>query len=795
MLDLLKARGRYTEPEARFYLVQLIGACNYMHSNLVIHRDLKLGNLMVDAAMNLRVGDFGLAALVKPGERRKTICGTPNYIAPEILFDQDHGHSFEVDIWSLGVILYTLLVGKPPFQTSEVKNIYRKIRENKYEFPANVRLSTDAVDLIQSILASDPSHRPTLADILAHPFMTSAPFPSSLPVSSRTFRPAFDHLSPAASARNYENALRHTGLGPLVAAAQQSSKSASDFSHSVFSALDQSSATAVASTSSAAAAVPARAPFDAIDNLAGRLRKLEVVGEEPDEEARVDKKHAPSPALLKNRSPAAAQAAESDDEDAAKEKQTKSGLEKEVREALQPSSPISQLLRSARKPLMVSPKSPQQQQQAREHHQPMPTGAAAAIAAAEAQSDDYASPTRKASERTAAAATTLSNSKLGASVNGQQQRPAASSAGAALAAVAVMKENVASRQADAQGYDGNNDAAAALRRSASIASRVLGSSRAENVDSLPAADAHLPTKMVDGVPHSRLGSRGLYQSSFDAITTALSVRVPSDIDLIPSAPTPPAPPTMDGQPAGKPKTEGPRVFIASWVDYTHKYGTAYALTDGSTGVYFNDSTTMIVSPNNEHFDYIACRKGNVYGRRHYKAQQFPTDVSDLKRKRYLVEYFNGYIDRELKRDVPWTFIDDERTRNMDFLVKYYRLKQAIAFKLSNDVLQVRSDLWRVNRLVLTVWLQFNFYDHNKIILTHSATVITFINTDFVLQTFSLQALFRTAARLGYFGGVDPARLSAHHREKLELIRGLIQKLEYIRDVLHGLVYKKDMADF
>lgn len=74
LLDLLRKRRRYTEPEARFYLVQLIGACEYMHSNSVIHRDLKLGNLMLDADMNLRVGDFGLAALVKhPGERKRCV--------------------------------------------------------------------------------------------------------------------------------------------------------------------------------------------------------------------------------------------------------------------------------------------------------------------------------------------------------------------------------------------------------------------------------------------------------------------------------------------------------------------------------------------------------------------------------------------------------------------------------------------------------------------------------------------------------------------------------------------------
>lgn len=72
LLDVLRIRKRYSEPEARFYLTQLVGACDYMHANSVIHRDLKLGNLMLDQNMDLRVGDFGLAALVKfPGERKK----------------------------------------------------------------------------------------------------------------------------------------------------------------------------------------------------------------------------------------------------------------------------------------------------------------------------------------------------------------------------------------------------------------------------------------------------------------------------------------------------------------------------------------------------------------------------------------------------------------------------------------------------------------------------------------------------------------------------------------------------
>ena len=126
LMDMLRRRRRFTEMEARVFMIQLIGACHYMHTHQVIHRDLKLGNLFLDSRMNIKVGDFGLAALIEnPGERKKTICGTPNYIAPEVLFDTVNGHSFEVDTWSIGVILYTLVVGRPPFQTKDVKAIYK----------------------------------------------------------------------------------------------------------------------------------------------------------------------------------------------------------------------------------------------------------------------------------------------------------------------------------------------------------------------------------------------------------------------------------------------------------------------------------------------------------------------------------------------------------------------------------------------------------------------------------------------------------------------------------------------
>jgi polo-like kinase 1 len=103
--ELVKRRKRLTEFETQYYVHQMIMALKYLHSNKIIHRDLKLGNLFLNEKLEIKVGDFGLAAKLSfDGEKRKTICGTPNYIAPEIL-EGKTGHSFEVDIWSLGVIM------------------------------------------------------------------------------------------------------------------------------------------------------------------------------------------------------------------------------------------------------------------------------------------------------------------------------------------------------------------------------------------------------------------------------------------------------------------------------------------------------------------------------------------------------------------------------------------------------------------------------------------------------------------------------------------------------------------
>ena len=121
--------------------------------------------------MEIKLGDFGLATKLDfDGEKKRTICGTPNYIAPEVL-EGKSGHSYEVDIWSLGVIIYTLIIGKPPFETTDVKATYRRIKQISYSFPEHISISDAARDLIQRILCGDPSRRPNLDEILQHDFL------------------------------------------------------------------------------------------------------------------------------------------------------------------------------------------------------------------------------------------------------------------------------------------------------------------------------------------------------------------------------------------------------------------------------------------------------------------------------------------------------------------------------------------------------------------------------------------------------------------------------------------------
>lgn len=185
MMELHKRRKILSEPEIRYYVRQIAHACLYLHNNKVIHRDLKLGNIFINDDMKIKLGDFGLATRIDDGDRKFTLCGTPNYLAPEILLKT--GHSYQVDVWSLGCIVYTLAVGTPPFETPELNDTYKRIKENKYSIPDNI--SPDLRDFIESMLKADPKQRPTMTSILNDTYMTSNYIPRSLPTSCLTTAP------------------------------------------------------------------------------------------------------------------------------------------------------------------------------------------------------------------------------------------------------------------------------------------------------------------------------------------------------------------------------------------------------------------------------------------------------------------------------------------------------------------------------------------------------------------------------------------------------------------------------
>ncbi|GMI81618.1 CBL-interacting protein kinase 3, SNF1-RELATED PROTEIN KINASE 3.17 [Hibiscus trionum] len=166
LFDKIVNNGRMREDEARRYFHQLINAVDYCHSRGVYHRDLKPENLLLDAYGNLKISDFGLSALskqVRDDGLLHTTCGTPNYVAPEVLDDGGYDGA-TADLWSCGVILFVLLAGYLPFDDSNLMNLYRKI--SAAEFTCPPWLSFSAMKFITRILDPNPMTRITIPEIL-----------------------------------------------------------------------------------------------------------------------------------------------------------------------------------------------------------------------------------------------------------------------------------------------------------------------------------------------------------------------------------------------------------------------------------------------------------------------------------------------------------------------------------------------------------------------------------------------------------------------------------------------------
>lgn len=161
---------RMKEELAKIVIWNIIQAVKYLHSQNILHRDIKIGNILLTAENQAKLGNFVSSVKLENSEEKvKDISGTSNYMAPEIL-QNENGYSFSVDVWSIGVVLYYLVCGYSPFKSDDVKETYRKVREEEFEFPEGIDMTDKFKDLVSGILVADPEKRLTLEHVENHEF-------------------------------------------------------------------------------------------------------------------------------------------------------------------------------------------------------------------------------------------------------------------------------------------------------------------------------------------------------------------------------------------------------------------------------------------------------------------------------------------------------------------------------------------------------------------------------------------------------------------------------------------------
>ena len=168
LLSYIKKRNKLQEPVAKFIFKQIILALKFIHENNIVHRDIKLDNILIDLDNNIKICDFGVSKIVNKGDIMLEQCGTPAYIAPEILLNKGY-EGFGVDIWSAGVVLYAMLSGTVPFKGNDIKELHNSIITGNYQQIKDI--SKEASHLLNNILEVDPSKRITTENILNHPWL------------------------------------------------------------------------------------------------------------------------------------------------------------------------------------------------------------------------------------------------------------------------------------------------------------------------------------------------------------------------------------------------------------------------------------------------------------------------------------------------------------------------------------------------------------------------------------------------------------------------------------------------
>ncbi|KAJ5127204.1 hypothetical protein N7448_007983 [Penicillium atrosanguineum] len=181
MLDYIISHGKLKEKQARKFARQIASALDYCHRNSIVHRDLKIENILISKTGDIKIIDFGLSNLFSPRSLLKTFCGSLYFAAPELLQARQYTGP-EVDVWSFGIVLYVLVCGKVPFDDQSMPQLHAKIKKGVVEYPPG--LSTECRHIISRMLVTDPKQRASLNEIMNHPWMNkgfSAPPENYLP--------------------------------------------------------------------------------------------------------------------------------------------------------------------------------------------------------------------------------------------------------------------------------------------------------------------------------------------------------------------------------------------------------------------------------------------------------------------------------------------------------------------------------------------------------------------------------------------------------------------------------------
>jgi len=161
----------FSEEIAACYLFDVASALQYLHSKNVIHRDIKPENLLLSLNNEVKIADFGWSVHVANNSRRSTLCGTLDYLPPEMVGEQIKPYDHTVDVWSIGVLMFEFLFGVPPFEAVSHDETYRKIGNVEMNFPDKIPISAEAKDLISKLLQKEPEKRLTLEKFMVHPWI------------------------------------------------------------------------------------------------------------------------------------------------------------------------------------------------------------------------------------------------------------------------------------------------------------------------------------------------------------------------------------------------------------------------------------------------------------------------------------------------------------------------------------------------------------------------------------------------------------------------------------------------